>query len=181
MPVEDEPPADLFEAKPVSRPALRVREGREEPLPKSRIAKGDPIPFDASAAGSSLGQRDAVSAGGSVPVSTGGFAPVSAEARQNTFGKFLRALRKTARNGVLFTMCSDLETSFDGDTFVFCTDKEVVYRTLMREEHQATMGAALAQVGVFSFRVEMAGGTEKKDVLKQFKADFADVELEIKD
>lgn len=179
VPFEDEPPADLFE--PVSRPVPRVREGREESLPKVRAAKNDPISSDASAARSSLGQRDAVSAGVSAPASMGGAAPVSAEARQNTFGKFLRALRKTARNGVLFTMCSDLETSFDGDTFVFCTDKEVVYRTLIREEHQATMGAALAQVGVSSFRVEMAGGTEKKDVLKQFKADFADVELEIKD
>lgn len=38
--------------------------------------------------------------------------------RKNAFGYFMRTLRTSSRNGVLFTMCQDLEHAFEGDKFV---------------------------------------------------------------
>lgn len=43
--------------------------------------------------------------------------------RKNAFGYFMRTLRTSSRNGVLFTMCQDLEHAFEGDKFVASRQK----------------------------------------------------------
>ena len=100
---------------------------------------------------------------------------------QTAFGRFMRTLRKTSRNGVLFTMCSDLEASFEGNTLVLMTDSETVFRSLGREEHRAVMAQAFAQVGVSDFVLRMKGkAQDDKKGLEQLKRDFPDYPIEVK-
>ena len=93
----------------------------------------------------------------------------------------MRTLRKTSRNGVLFTMCSDLEAAFEGNVLVLTTDSETVFRSLGREEHRAVMAQAFAQVGVSDFVVRMrAKAQDDKKGLEQLKRDFPDYPIEVK-
>ncbi|MBO5525986.1 MAG: DNA polymerase III subunit gamma/tau [Clostridia bacterium] len=101
---------------------------------------------------------------------------VSQDVKNNAFGKFLRALRRLNRGGtgVLVTMCTELESRFDGDTFVLYTDKEVVYGTATREDNAPLVKEALGQIGITDYRVEFSGQAVKKDPLAQFEEDFKD-------
>ena len=100
---------------------------------------------------------------------------------QTAFGRFMRTLRKTSRNGVLFTMCSDLEAAFEGNVLVLTTDSETVFRSLGREEHRAVMAQAFAQVGVNDFVVRMrAKAQDDKKGLEQLERDFPDYPIEVK-
>ena len=100
---------------------------------------------------------------------------------QTAFGRFMRTLRKTSRNGVLFTMCSDLEAAFEGNTLVLTTDSDTVFRSLNREEHRAVMAQAFAQVGVSDFVLRMKGkAQDEKKGLEQLKRDFPDYPIEVK-
>lgn len=98
------------------------------------------------------------------------------------FGKFMRTLRKTSKNGVLFTMCSDLEAVYEGGTLALYTESETVYRALSREEHREIMAGAFSLVGVADFTVKLKGGNKsnQKDGLEQLKRDFSDYPVEIK-
>lgn len=104
---------------------------------------------------------------------------LSGDFKVNTFGKFLRSLRKTNRNGVLFVMCQDLKSEFSGDTFILSTKSEVVYKSLNREEHLSAIAEALKNIGVEDFRIEFDGNSEKKQTLtERIRADFGDVDVE---
>ncbi len=99
-----------------------------------------------------------------------------------TFGKFVRTLRKTSRNGVLFTMCSDLMPVFEGGTLILYTESGTVARSLARAEHRAVMAEVFAQVGVTDFDVRLKGADAPKAVnaAEQLKRDFPDYPIEIK-
>ncbi|MBQ4270154.1 MAG: DNA polymerase III subunit gamma/tau [Clostridia bacterium] len=64
------------------------------------------------------------------------------------FGSFLRALRRTAKNGVLFTICMELEYEYEGDTLVLYCDKETMLHYLKREENYALVKQAFATIDV---------------------------------
>ena len=104
------------------------------------------------------------------------------EKRRAAFGYFMRSLRKNVKNGVLFTMCQDLEPSFEGDTFVLSTPSEVIYRSLNREEHRKSVQLALQDIGITDFDIRLKGA--KKDPLQEdietLKKNFPDTEIEIK-
>lgn len=104
------------------------------------------------------------------------------EKRKSAFAYFLRALRRGAKNGVLFTMCQDLESAFEGDTFLLITDSDAIYRSLRREEHTKAIAAALEQIGISSFDIRLKG--EEADPveagIEQLKRDFAGTEIRIK-
>ena len=101
---------------------------------------------------------------------------------ETVYGKFMRTLRKTSKNGVLFTMCSDLAASFEGDMLVLATESETVYRALNREEHRKIMADTLALVGVTSFNVVMAQAEKQvqTDAVSQLKNNFSDYPVEVK-
>ena len=98
------------------------------------------------------------------------------------FGKFVRTLRKTSRNGVLFTMCSDLAPVFEGGTLVLYTESGTIARSLARAEHRAVMADVFAQVGITDFEVRLKGADapQKANVAEQLKRDFPDYPIEIK-
>lgn len=108
-------------------------------------------------------------------------APVgtNADVKTNTFGKFLRSLRKSGGNGVLFVMCQDLNSRFDGDKFILSTDNESVYCSLNKSEHVSAIETALKNIGVTDFSIECVGKNdgEADSLTKKIKEDFADVKI----
>ena len=93
-----------------------------------------------------------------------------------------RALRRTVKSGVLFTMCQDLEHSFEGDTFVLETPNETIYKRLSSEENYKSVADALASIGITAFEIRKKG--EKADPfdadVEQLKRDFPDADIRIR-
>ena len=104
------------------------------------------------------------------------------DSRDKAGALFLRSLRKTSRSGVLFTMCQDLEPSFEGDTFVLSTESEVICSRLNSTENLKAVQAALEAIGISDFKIVLKG--EQKDPMEedieQLKRDFPDTEFRIK-
>ncbi len=98
------------------------------------------------------------------------------------FGKFVRTLRKTSRNGVLFTMCADLAPVFEGNTLVLYTESGTIFRSLSRDEHRAVMKDVFEKVGITDFDVRLKGAEapKKQNIADELKRDFPDYPIEIK-
>lgn len=100
------------------------------------------------------------------------------------FGLFLRCLRKIARSGVLITLCMDLDSEYDGNTFVLQTTSETIYRSLKKEEHYALIAQAFEGIGIQEggFDVRLKG--KKTDTFNRgvaaIKETFGGVNVEIK-
>jgi len=101
------------------------------------------------------------------------------EVKTNTFGKFMRSVRKTSKSSVLFVMCQDLKSRFDKDTFVLMTESSIVYNSLNKEEHIEIIREALEKIGISDFRIE-CGKVNEERLIDRVKADFGDVDIEIK-
>ena len=104
------------------------------------------------------------------------------EKRKAAFGFFMRSLRKNVKSGVLFTMCQDLESSFEGDRFVLETASDVIFRRLNSEENHASVAAALEAIGIKDFEIRLKAA--KKDPLQQdietIRKNFPDADIEIR-
>lgn len=101
---------------------------------------------------------------------------------QGTFGAFLRALRKNGASGVLFTLCSDLDSAFEDGTFVLSTPRDTIYQSLKKEDHYESIRLALLAVGVEKFEIrkeETARDGFQKD-LEELKRRFSDVKIDVK-
>ena len=98
------------------------------------------------------------------------------------FGRFIKLFRTTKRNAVLFTLCMDLESTFEGDTFVLITSGEVVYKSLNREEHRQFIAEALQSLGVFSFdiRLKPKGEDKYEKAIGELRDNFKGTDIEIK-
>jgi DNA polymerase-3 subunit gamma/tau len=97
--------------------------------------------------------------------------------KSKAFGMFLRALRKNSKNGVLFTMCSELDAVFEGDKMVLTTESSMICQSLNRPEHAETIKQALQSIGVTEYEVRQVG-THRSDFetkLQKIKSDFPDV------
>lgn len=101
---------------------------------------------------------------------------------ESAFGKFMRTLRKTCKNGVLFTMCADLEAAFEEETLVLTTESETVYRSLGREDHTKLMKEAFLQIGIADFALRLKGKEkqDEKQGIERLKHDFSDYPIEIR-
>ena len=103
---------------------------------------------------------------------------------KNTFGTFLRALRKTGRNGVLYTICMDLDYAYEDGVFVLSTESESMYRSLMKAEHYALLGQAFEAVGMNegSFTVRLRGkkADDFNKGFEEIKTRFAGVKVDLK-
>ena len=167
---EDEPPF------PDEEPVFEEAYFSDEPAPKKAAAPvqaANPAAAPPAAAPVQAPKPTAAPPAG---------APAAAAGAEVTFGKFVRTLRKTSRNGVLFTMCSDLMPVFEGGTLVLYTESGTVARSLARAEHRAVMAEVFAQVGVTDFDVRLKGADAPKAVnaAEQLKRDFPDYPIEIK-
>ncbi len=101
-----------------------------------------------------------------------------------TFGSFLRSVRKMAKNGVLITLCMDLDGSYDGDVFVLYTESDTVFRALNKEEHFALIQQAFENIGIgpqgFDLRLrgKQSEGFQKR--VEELKESFGGVKIDIK-
>ncbi len=101
-----------------------------------------------------------------------------------TFGTFLRTMRKTARNGVLLTLCMDLDGEYEDGTFVLYTTSETIHRSLTKPEHYGLITQAFASMGIpeDGFAVKLRGKQSdgfKKNV-DAIKATFDGIPVDVK-
>ena len=108
---------------------------------------------------------------------------VSGDAK-TTFGAFLRSLRKTGKNGVLFTICMDLDCAYEGDVFVLSTQSDTVYRSLKKPEHETLINAAFEAIGIgvggFDVRLQGKPNDDFNQKVETIKQTFQGVNVEIK-
>ena len=108
---------------------------------------------------------------------------VSGDAK-TTFGAFLRALRKTGKNGVLFTICMDLDSAYEGDVFVLSTQSDTIYRSLKKPEHDALIQGAFEAIGLgvgaFDVRLQGKPSDDFNQKIEEIKGTFQGVKVEIK-
>ena len=159
-------------AKAVKEEAPSFAEIGEAP-PEEFFAGSEPAPKYEPAPRAEAAPRAQADAGVNV---------LDPDKRKAAFGYFMRTLRKTVKNGVLFTMCQDLESSFEGDTFVLETDSEIIFRRLNSEENHKNVAAALAAIGIQDFDIRQKGA--KKDPVREeterLRRNFPDTDFEIK-
>ncbi|MGN0812993.1 MAG: DNA polymerase III subunit gamma/tau [Candidatus Coproplasma sp.] len=98
------------------------------------------------------------------------------------FGRFIKLFRTTKRNAVLFTLCMDLESFFEGDTFVLVTEVEAVFKSLCRDDNRQYVAEALQSLGVFSFDIRLkAKGVDKYETaISELRNNFDGIDIEIK-
>ena len=103
---------------------------------------------------------------------------------KTTFGAFLRSLRKTGKSGVVFTICMDLDSAYEGDTFVLYTESDTIYRSLTKPEHAALLKEAFAGIGISEDGYEVKQRGKQSDdfnkSLDEIKETFSGVKIEIK-
>jgi coenzyme F420-reducing hydrogenase delta subunit len=100
------------------------------------------------------------------------------------FGMFLRSLRKTGRNGVLFTICMDLDCEYDDGKFLLITESDSMYRSLLRSEHLEVLRKSFELIGIGEdgFEIKLRG--KKADNfnknLEELKDKFPNVPIDVK-
>lgn len=103
---------------------------------------------------------------------------------KTTFGSFLRSLRKTGKNGVLFTICMDLDSVYEGDVFVLSTQSETIFRSLKKEQHYELIKTAFEAIGImeseFDLRLHGKPSDDFNKSLDEIKSTFQGVKVEIK-
>ena len=108
---------------------------------------------------------------------------VSGDAK-TTFGAFLRSLRKTGKNGVLFTICMDLDSTYEGDVLVLSTQSDTIYRSLKKPEHETLITAAFEAIGIgasgFDVRLQGKPSDDFNQKVEEIKQTFQGVNVEIK-
>ena len=110
--------------------------------------------------------------------------PVAVGEKKATFGTFLRTIRKIARNGILLTLCMDLDGEYDGDTFVLYTTSDTIYRSLTKPEHYAAIGQAFAEMGLaegqFAVRLRGKQSDDFQKSVNEIKNTFEGVKIDMK-
>jgi DNA polymerase-3 subunit gamma/tau len=103
---------------------------------------------------------------------------------KSTFGNFLRSLRKTGKNGVLFTICMDLDHLYEEDKFVLITSSESIYRSLTKPEHYALIKQAFDLIGIaedgFEVRLRGKKSDDFNKNLEELKNRFPDTKIDVK-
>lgn len=107
---------------------------------------------------------------------------LSAADRSTLFARFIRLFRTTKRNAVLFTLCMDLDSFFEGDTFVLVTEVDAVYKSLNREENRQYIDEALKSLGVFSFdiRLKPKGVDKFEAAVDELRNNFDGIDIDVK-
>ena len=101
-----------------------------------------------------------------------------------TFGTFMRSLRRTGKNGVLFTICMDLESAYEDGVFVLYTTSDTIYRSLTKEQHYTLIKDAFTAIGIDEdgFAVRMKGKPTDgiaRDI-ESIKQTFSGVKIDVK-
>ena len=109
--------------------------------------------------------------------------PVISGDSKATFGLFLRTLRKVARNGVLLTLCMDLDGEYEDETFVLYTTSDTIYRSLTKAEHHSLIAQTfevMGFTGAFEIRLRGKKTDDFKQKVDEIQATFDGVKVEIR-
>lgn len=95
------------------------------------------------------------------------------------FGRFLKALRTVGNNGMLFTICMDMESEFENGTLVLYTTKETLLNALKRETNFPYIKAAMEKIGITDFDLRIKGKTQdiERREIDEIKEKFSDVKI----
>ena len=183
--------------------ALSVKEtqGQKQVAPHARLAEDrqSDCPFDGnSGTHGTVGiksQNDAVQTveeaaqseqgnlfEGAMSSSRADVGSLSAADKSTLFGRFIKMFRTTRRNAVLFALCCDLESFFEGDKFILLTNSETVYRSLNRPDNISFVGESLRELGVFDFEIRLKPKGEDKyeKAVEQLRRNFGGTDINIK-
>ena len=109
--------------------------------------------------------------------------PIASGDARTVFGSFLRSVRKTAKNGVLITICMDLDGVFEDGVFVLYTQSETAYRSLTREDHYSLIVQAFAAIGMSEGSFELRLRGKKSDTFNkavdEIKSTFGGVKVDV--
>ncbi len=118
----------------------------------------------------------------SMKKSTQGVNALLPENRRKAGAYFRQSLRRNVKNGILFTMCQDLDTAFEGDKFVLSTDSDTIFRRLNSEDNYKSVKLALESIGITDFDIRLKGARRDpaEDAVEELKRNFPDADIEIK-
>ena len=153
--VKPEPAKTVESVKPAPKPVLVEEPSNSAEQPVLWEAVPDVAPK-----GGSLGESD----------------------KRTVFGKFIKALRTTHKNAVLFTLCMDLITEFEGEKLIFHTENESVYKGLNRPDNYKFIGEVLAEFGVteYEIRFRPKGESDFDKALNELKNNLGNTNIDIK-
>lgn len=102
--------------------------------------------------------------------------------KMSVFGKFIKALRTTHKNAVLFTLCMDLITEFEGEKLVFITANESEYKGLIRPDNYKFIGGVLLELGItdYEIRFRPKGESDFDKALNELQKNIGDTKIDIK-
>ena len=98
------------------------------------------------------------------------------------FAKFIKSLRTTHKNAVLFTLCMDMDHTFEGDKLILLPDSEAVLKSLSRADNMKFISEVLLELGVadFEIRFRQRGESGYEKALRELKSNFDGTDIEIK-
>ncbi len=99
---------------------------------------------------------------------------------EQAYGLFMRNVRRQLKNGVLFTMCSELAASFEGETLVLETESQSVCNALNRTENRKLMESVFTPMGIADFVVRLRSAAVKNDPIQTLRDNFPGYPIEIK-
>lgn len=101
---------------------------------------------------------------------------------KTVFAKFMRSLRTTHKNPVLFSLCMDLEHKFEGGKLLLITDNEAVPKGLNKPDNAKFIAEVLFELGVtdYEVRYEPREETDYERAVKELKENFKGIDIEIK-
>ena len=101
-----------------------------------------------------------------------------------TFGTFLRTMRKTARNGVLLTLCMDLDGEYEDGVFVLYTTSDTIHNSLIKPEHYSLIAQAFENMGIaqdaFAIRKRGKQSDNVQKKVETIQSTFAGVPVDVK-
>lgn len=102
--------------------------------------------------------------------------------KDKVFAKFIKSLRTTRKNAVLFTLCMDLDHTFEGDKLILLTESEAVLKSLNRADNTKFISEVLLELGVADFEIRFRQKSESgyEKALKELKSNFDGTDIEIK-
>ena len=102
--------------------------------------------------------------------------------KKSVFAKFLKSLRTTHKNAVLFTLCMDLDHLFEGEKIVLITESNAVLKSLTRSDNAAFISGIFAELGVAEHEVRFKekGESNFDRALRELKENFDGTDVKLK-
>lgn len=176
--VQNKPSAPPQEAAETSAPPTQPPQPVEAVLSED----DDVPPFDVSEPAKPVGQEPVQPALWDDAPASAASGTLSESDKRTVFAKLLKSLRTTHKNAVLFTLCMDLITEFEGDKLVMITDNESVCRALNRTDNYNFLGGVLAELGVteYEIRFRPKGESDFDKALGELKKNFGGADITVK-